>query len=219
MQRLYFVFCLIYISSCAPSHFVKPLAKGQRAVNASLGGPMIKFAGAKMPIPFTSITSAYGLTESLTVYGNLHPTALVFGVFQAELGLSKKVYYNDNLNFGISVSPAVNLAFDIWQYNFKIWPRMDLNTYREFNNKKNFLYLGADNWFETSRTNGYGEPQIHHWVFNPHLGHTFVRPKWNYTLELKFLAPGILRYPNAVDYVGFGNKGAIGAYMSVTRSF
>ena len=219
MKYFCLLFCVAYFCSCAPSRFVKPLGKGEKAINASLGGPLITFAGAPIPIPFTSISGGYGVSKSLTAYGSLHPTSLIFGVLQTELGVVKNIYYNDSLKFGFSAAPVVNLSIDRWEYNFKFWPELDLNAYWTFNKNKNFIYIGASNWFELSKTKGYGEKQVSHWIINPQLGHTFIRPKWNFNIEVKLLAPGIMRYPNVVDYIGVGNKGAIGTYLSITRRF
>ena len=219
MKYTYFFLGLLCLFSCSPSQFVKPLAKGQRAINTSIGGPLIKFAGADVPMPFTSITGGYGLTKSLTLYGNFHSTALIFGVFQTELGIIQNVYFSDSLNIGFSISPGLNMAMDKWEYNFKLWPRLDFNAYWSFNKNRNFIYVGVSNWFELSKTKGYGEPPIKHWLFNPELGHSFVTRKWNFKLEFKLLAAGLLRYPNVIEYVGFGERGAIGTYVGIARWF
>ena len=38
--------------SCAPSRIIKPLNKGEKAVSINAGGPLIGFAGTKIPVPF-----------------------------------------------------------------------------------------------------------------------------------------------------------------------
>ncbi len=111
------------------------------------------------------------------------------------------------------------MAFDRWDYNFKLWPQVDLNAYWNYKQKRNFFYTGVANWFELSSTKAHGEDQNTQWICNLHVGHTFVRNKWNYNLEAKYLAPGIERLPNVVDYKGFGSSGAAGLYFSVTRKF
>ena len=56
MLRLFaiVVFIGIVFQNCAPTRFVKPLAKNQNAIAANLGGPLIHFGKAVTPIPFTS---------------------------------------------------------------------------------------------------------------------------------------------------------------------
>jgi hypothetical protein len=53
-------------------------------------------------------------------------------------------------------------------------------------------------------------------IFSPQLGHVFERGKWNYTLEVKFLAPYLSNQNIVVDYVSpFGKRGAMGAYFGL----
>jgi hypothetical protein len=219
MKHLGLLFLITALTACAPSRFVRPLEKGQKAVNMNLGGPLIGFAGTTIPIPLTSLTGGYGLKPGFSVFGSLHTTSLLFGVIQLEAGAVKNIYRNDSIGLGFTFTPALNLAFDIWQTNFKAWPELDLNAYKEFGKNKNFYYLGVSNWFELSSKKAENEIQTTHWIINPHIGVNFVRPKWNYNLELKLLAPSVERLPNAVEYKGIGTRGAFGSYFSVSRKF
>ena len=56
--------------SCAPSRFVQPLEKDEKAITASLGGPLTQIPGvATIPIPHTNITYGQGITDKITVFG------------------------------------------------------------------------------------------------------------------------------------------------------
>lgn len=213
------IVALLFLGACTPSRFVKPLEKGQKAVNVHLGGPLIGFAGTTIPVPFTSVTGAYGIKENLTGFASVHTTALAFGVFQTDFGVVKQLTAQKNYIPAITFTPALNLAFDKWEYNFKWWPQLDINAYWHYKQKRHFFYVGIGNWFELSTKKAHGEKQQTHWIYNPHLGHTFVRDKWNYNLELKYLAPATERMPNVVDFKGFGSTGAAGVFLSVTRKF
>ena len=76
------------LMSCGPTRYVRPLEQGEMAVSATLGGPFIGFAGAVIPIPFTTVGAGYGITEKITAHANLHPTAMLFGTMQADLGVT-----------------------------------------------------------------------------------------------------------------------------------
>ncbi len=218
VHPLFFLLLLLAIS-CAPSRFVKPLEKGQKAINVHLGGPLIGFAGTTIPIPFTSVTGGYGLKENLTVFASIHTTALAFRVFETDIGIVKQLMAQKGYAPAITITPVINMAFDGWEYNFKFWPQIDINAYWHYKQKRNFFYIGLGNWFELSTNKAHNEKQLVHWIYNPHLGHTFVRNKWDYNLEVKYLAPTTERTPNVVDYKGFGSTGAVGVYFSVTRKF
>ncbi|MBK9319173.1 MAG: hypothetical protein IPM91_10340 [Bacteroidetes bacterium] len=53
----------LFISSCAPQRFVKPLEKQQQAVNASLGGVLFDYNGTTIPMPFLTLAYGYGLMK------------------------------------------------------------------------------------------------------------------------------------------------------------
>ena len=205
--------------SCAPSRIVRPLEKGEKQVSAHLGGPLMGFVGTVIPMPLTSVSYAHGVSDKVTVFGGIHTTAMLYGVFQTDIGVCYNLYKQDSSRFGLSVSPVINMAYDKWEGNFKFWPEIDINAYWEFNPKKSFAYLGVSNWFELVSKRAHDESQENRWIVNPHLGYTYVRKKWNYNFETKYLVPYLDTKPNVVDYKGVGGKGAVGIYFTFTRKF
>lgn len=218
---------IIFISilsffSCAPSRFVKPLKKGEKAINANFGGPLIGFAGTTIPIPFTSITYGHGLRNDITVFGGMHITSLAYGNFQTEIGMVKEFSKYDSTNKfvpGFSVIPAFNIITDKWENNLKVWPELDLNAYWDINKGKHFIYAGMSNWFELSMQKAHNEKQENHWIFNPHVGISGQTGKWINNFELKFIAPSYSHQNVVVDFKSIGNNGAIGLYYCITRKF
>ena len=213
------VISLLLIQSCTSSRVVRPLKKGEQQISANLGGPLLGFAGMTIPMPLTSIAYARGITNDLTGFMGVHTTSMLFGVIQTDIGACYNVYHPDSSQFGVSVSPALNIAYDKWEKNSKLWPSVDINAYWEFTPNKSFIYTGVSNWFEFAKERAHGEKQEHKWLINPHLGYTYVRNKWNYNIETKWLVPNIGTKPNVVDYRGVGGKGAIGLYFTFTRKF
>ncbi len=70
----------IYISSCAPACFVKPLADKQKAVNLSVGGPLFKYSDLVVPMPLLTATYGYGIDSTLTGFGALNITSALYGM-------------------------------------------------------------------------------------------------------------------------------------------
>lgn len=208
-----------FIQSCAPSRVVRPFEKNQKAISASLGGPLIGFAGTTIPMPLTSLSYAQGVTDNVTLFGGFHTTAMLYGVVQTDIGACVNVYHPDSSKFGISFNPVLNFAFDTWEGNKRIWPEIDINAYWEFKNKGSFMYIGASNWFELSNNKAHDEKIEDRWLFNPHLGYTYSRKKWNYNIEMKYLLPYKETFPNVVDYRGINGNGAVGLYFNFTRKF
>ena len=80
---LYLGICLtLVMMSCAPSRYVRPLDKGEVALNVHAFGPLIKFGGAVVPVPLTSVGVGYGLRNNLTLHGTVHTTAALYGTIQ-----------------------------------------------------------------------------------------------------------------------------------------
>jgi hypothetical protein len=218
MRNIFYFLIILLAASCAPSRFVKPLTKGEIAAGANLGGELIHFAGAVIPIPLTSVYAGYGCTDRTTVYGGIHTTSALFSVFQVDIGATCNVWQKDSSRTGFSVSPALNIAFD--KSSFKLWPALDLNYYRSFGKKYSYWYAGVSNWFELSRLKAHGELQKEHWLFSPQAGVNFSKKNvWQHQVEMKFLGVNRSNKNIVVDYATPMNKGAIGIYYSIIRKF
>jgi hypothetical protein len=207
---------LFFISSCTPSRLVKPLKKGEQTLSGSFGGPLIKFSGAPIPLPFSTVSYAKGLTNKVSGFAGLHTTALLFGNFQTDLGACIDAYSKNKI--GISITPAIQAAVSYKDINsFRLWPSIDLNARYEFD--KGFLYLGTHNWLETSKMRVH-ETKQNKWILPTfHLGFTKTNTKWNHQFEAKWYLPSTAVYPGVVDYIGLNKKGAFGIFYCITRKF
>jgi hypothetical protein len=212
--------------SCGPSRFIKPLEHKQHALSASLGGALMDVPGiATIPMPNTSLGYGYGAIPEMTVFGNWYTTAAVFGDIQLDAGCSYRVWKNDKM--GVTVSPSVNFMMDVFEMNARLWPQLDANYYFDYwsktnegkigKKKTNFFYAGFSNWFELQSTRAHDLEQPNRLFFNPQVGHTFQRGKWDFTLEVKFLTPYVSNKNIVVDYYSpFGNMGGMGTYFGLT---
>ncbi len=210
---------LIGLFSCAPSRFVKPLEKNQKALSFSFGGPGIMYSGAPIPIPFSTLGYAQGINNSITAFGALHFTSSLFGNLQADLGASCKLFELKS-GLGISASPAIQLAYHVgWANTLRAWPTADINLYYHVFKKPSYLYGGLNVWFEFSKYKAHGELQTHHLIPNLQLGYVLVKQKWQHQFEFKFLGLGIPNTPGVVDYVGVNGKGSMGIYYNLIRTF
>jgi hypothetical protein len=210
---------IVFFQNCAPTRFVKPLAKKQNAIAANLGGPLIHFGKAVTPIPFTSLMYGRGITNSTTAFGSIHLTSLLYGNVQTDIGVCQNIYKHDSLKFGITCNPAINMIYDKWTNKFKAWPQLDVNIYKDILKQKAFVYVGLTNWLELSKTKAHEQKVTNHVLINPHVGLTYNTKKWGYTLECKFLQMNQKNKPNIVDYVGIKGNGAVGIYLNFVRRF
>ena len=227
LKRIWILTCgspillMLWVVSCAPSRFVKPLDKKQSAVNLSVGGPLFKYGNDDivMPMPFLSAAYAYGIDSSLTAFAGLNLTSGLYGNVQSDFGLLKQLVTQKGMFPSISSSLALNWIYRD-RYNKRLFPQWDIYAYWEYGQKKNFFYTGIDNWFELAQNRGFDEKQEYHWFVSPLLGHVFNWEKWTFSTEFKFIAPNISNKSMVVDYVSPArDKGALGFYIGVTRKF
>lgn len=210
---------LFGLFSCAPSRFVKPLEKNQKAISFSFGGPGILYSGAPIPIPFSTLAYAQGINSSITAFGALHFTSSLFGNLQADLGASCQLFELKS-GLGLSAIPALQLAYSVGTAKtLRAWPSGDINVYYHLFKKPSYLYGGLNAWFEFSKYKAHNELQTRHVIPNLQLGYVLVKPKWQHQFEFKFIGMGILNTPGVVEYVGLNGKGSIGFYYNLIRTF
>ena len=215
-MRIYlFIFLALTVLSCASSRFVEPLSKNQQAVSFNIGGSLIDFGGATIPVPLSSLTYAYGLSNKLTAFGSLHTTSLIFNNLQTEVGVLSQIRGQENYIPGFSSVLALNYITEFSLGNSKLWPQIDGNAYWNLNNNKHRLYLGYSIWIDTDMID---ENKMG--IANPHLGYTYKIKLWEIGTELKFLAPS---YDNTKVFLPYqsltGVKGATGLYFNISKHF
>jgi hypothetical protein len=207
----------IFFATCAPSRFVKPLKKNQQAIQASFGGPTIKFGKAIIPVPFTTVAYARGITDKLTAFGGLHTTSLLFSNLQTDLGITADAFKIVPRVYCV-VSPAIQVAYNLRnKTGFKVWPSIDINL--RYDQNKGYVYLGAMSWIELSKTKAFNEPQKRRAIPNLQFGYCKTNTKWHHTFELKYLGLGVPTKPGIVDYIGINKKGSFGLYYGLTYLF
>ena len=219
LKKIALFICCICIFSCAPSHFIKPLEKKQHAANVSLGGPLIKFGTATIPIPFITATYGYGIDSTFTGFASLNVTSALYGNLQMELGATKQLLKQKGYFPALSFNPVINFIYHDSK-SYKFYPQLDINAFWEYGKHKNFIYVGVDNWFELSQKKAYDLKQQNHWFVSPMIGHSFSGKKWNFNIEAKVIAPNLSNEKLVVDYqTPFRDNGAFGIYLGYTRKF
>lgn len=210
---------LLLIAACAPSRFVEPLAKGETAISGSLGGPVFSNLGPPMPVPLTSAVVGHGFTENITGYAGMHFTSLGFGVVQTEWGAVFNLLSPDSNIAGLSGGLTANTAFDVFEGNFRLWPQVDINVRWPVGAKRNLFYAGASNWFEPRNTAYLDQPQKNKLVPAIQTGYIWRGEQWDIGVEAKWMGIGFTNQETVVEYVSFGNSGAVGLYVSLTRKW
>ncbi len=212
---------VLLLLSCAPTRFYKPLEKGEQAVTATFGGPLINIPNvAPMPIPFTSLGYGRGISDKLTVFGSWQTTSSIFGVIHLDFGATQHLWKNEKM--GLSATLGGNFLVDIFKWEPSLYPQLSANYYYTYkqnqeNNSMSDFYVGTENWFDLRSNLAHEVPNSYRILWNIHLGHTFRKNLWSYQIEVKLLAP-YLNNDVVVDYISpFGQRGGMGFYFGVQR--
>ena len=219
ITKIYSMLILLFLIGCSPIRHVKPLEFKQHAVNISLGGPLIKFGSATIPIPFISASYGYGLDTGLTLFSGFNITSALYGNAQIDLGCTKEFLKQKKWIPGISITPQLNFIYRNPDA-YKLYPQMAINSYWEYNKKGNLIYCSLDNWFELATTRKYDVKQENNWIIVPTIGHVFKGEKWDFNIETKIIAPNLSNEKLVIEYkTPFKTNGAFGVYLSLTRKF
>jgi len=215
-------FAYLFITTqfaCSPIKFIKPLKKNQHGAMVSLGGPLIKYGSATIPIPFLTANYGYGIDSTLTGFASFNVTSALFGNFQMELGATKQLLKQKKYFPSISFTPVANIIFRN-KDAYKLYPQIAMNAFWEYGKRKNLIYFSLDNWFEFAKKRAHEVKQTNHWIFMPTAGHIFTGKKWSFTVEAKIIAPNLSNEKLVVEYqTPLKNNGAFGIYLGCTRKF
>jgi hypothetical protein len=218
MKYLFFI-AVVILASCSGTRHVIPLKKGENAVSADLGGPLFKFSGLVIPMPLTSLAYSRGVSDKLTVTGAVHTTSLLFGVYHLEgRGLMKMREWNEGRS-GLSFSPGFHTMIDKWESRFSFYPYGDFYYYRFTGEKNNHFFAGMSLFFDVRSKKAFEVENSHRAIHNLTAGYKWVRPKFTWSVELKYLNFMRDNRNIVVEYIAPAHHGALGIYFGVTKTF
>jgi len=84
-----------FIVGCGAVQPVRVLPEGQTSLTASLGGAVGVSTSPVGIVPYTVVGAAHGLTDQVTLHGNVHAIMAVFGVIGLDAGASVRVCKQD----------------------------------------------------------------------------------------------------------------------------
>lgn len=198
-----FVACLI---SCNTSRVVKPLEKGETRVAVDLGGPVVGF-----PIPMSSISGAYGISEKLSVFGGFHTTTIAYQSLQFDLGANYSFMETQKWKPGISGSLILNPIIDMRVGNSSLFPETAFNFYWQLQ-QRHVPFIGITNWFDVAKgTVELEKGKLMHPAF--YLGYNYEGAKWVFGVEVKWLNFNKELMIPQVEHTSLGGKGAVGVYF------
>lgn len=100
--------CTVFITGCMTMPGARPLHPGEHQVGVSLGGPIVKFGDANVPLPGAVLEGRSGLTylanKPVDLNYGINATAIGFGIAQLHLGASWLMLDQDGARPALSVT-------------------------------------------------------------------------------------------------------------------
>lgn len=206
------ILSLLALSACASSHFVRPLGRGNGAVHASLGGPLVKLGGAVFPTPIATVGGGYGVRDDVDVYLDANLTALAFG----DLHLTPTVAWHPLISERGAV-PTVTVAGSLnFLTDFEVaraLPQLTAAAAWALGRKRHMIYAGFD---LAVSFEGKG------WVplFGPFIGGELrVGRRVGLTLEAKWIAPDFDSTPPAPAWIAPAGQGYLSLLLGLNVYF
>jgi hypothetical protein len=216
MKKILFIVALAYMVACTPARVIETLPKGTTQIQGNFGGPMIEFAGLKIPIPATAIAVNHGITDKTTLSGGIHLTSLAFENYQIDLGVHHQLLKPNGKKPGITGSLQMNVFQSMYHKDFRLWPETQLAGYWKIKSSTVFIQPGA--WWELSATKAFQEPQTNRWIPYISIGARFPHKSWNFGLDIRYMGMNLSNQDKIVYYATPFNKGASGVYLSATKT-
>jgi len=204
--------------ACAPTRALAPLEAHQAAVTASLGGPIVEFAGAPIPLPITSVGVIYGLDGKTNLHAAVYPTNLaLFGVFGFDVGASRELVTPDGPRPRVMVDVSAytfagNVAEGDPKGGFRLFPDASVIVSWPIpggaEQARTIPYVGVDNFVEVLPSPRY-VPSL---VFGDQLR---VGKRVGLQLEGKWVAPWVDTDPLVPHWYGVRRRGAFSVQLGV----
>lgn len=207
-----FLFFVVYIaiiaSGCGITQPVRPIEEGKTELIASLGGPVIPVGETAFPLPYLNVGLLHGIKQNLTLYGNVHVTALLFKDVGLDAGFSSRLLPEKGVRPEIAFNGKVYFFWDAFRGSTtRLYPSGTVTASLRIG-EQSLLYGGADNLYQFTNSTLY---------VSPFIGYQFaISDGMQMQLESKWLAMNHDTRHGIFEGLGsIGGKGNIGFYIGL----
>jgi hypothetical protein len=126
-QALAEVFLLLSAAGCSVTQPVRVLDQGEVRVAASVGGPVVPSAIPTVVIPYATAGAMVGVSEGVTVTGNVHIPLGALKTFGLDGGAAGRFVHEKGLVPEITGKGAALVLTDFTAGSFRLFPFFSLN--------------------------------------------------------------------------------------------
>jgi hypothetical protein len=217
MMRLFGVFVVLVLANCSTYSSVRPLAPGQHAVSATLGGAIASVPNlAPIPVPNITVEGRHGLIPHLELQYGVNALPALFGVANLHAGLNYQ--FNDDSGGALPVFTVSEKLFGFSNLvnpgqankSFYALSQTDLFASWEFYDQR--VYVGAAAYVPLT-TLAFGAAPVVGVDVSP--GLSWLRLQ----LEGRWLSPWANTDYAVVEWLSPGGRGGIAVQGSVAFVF
>ncbi len=213
------VLCFSLILGCSAHTNLEPVGKGNFESAISLGGPFIPIAETKIPTPYLSIGTNYGMSENFNVDGNLHITSIFYQVAGFDFGTTWFPILNKGMIPTWGIQPRFLLLTSFKgnvESRFRIYPLLSSSTAWQLGS--GLIYAGFD--FVVPLTEPDYDSESVDVIISPFTGYRWnIGENLKLLTELKWLGANVQSNQLAVEYIKIGGYGAFSIMLSLEKEF
>ncbi|KAB2924278.1 MAG: hypothetical protein F9K22_06750 [Bacteroidetes bacterium] len=209
LHTVILVAALAAAGGCSATQPVAPVRGGETVLLSSLGGPVIPLDGLAIPAPYVTLGAVHGVTEDVSVYGNVHVTAALFKNAGLDAGVVTDIVTGEGAVPSVSVNGRGYFFWDVGRGGKepRFFPAVTLAA-RSATGERSAFFLGADNLFQLHRF---------YYIISPFAGFRFpLSASVTAQTEVKWLgANKETRHGIFEGATSVGGHGGLGLFLSV----
>ena len=198
---------------CGATQPVRVLDEGKTEASLSLGGPIIQFGSAPIPVPYLTIGAMHGCTNDLTLTANAHLLSAALGDIGLDAGAAMRLIKQDGAIPEVTGKVQLYLFDNIAHgpNSPRFFPMISLNG-SYLIGESSLFYAGIDNVFQLSKPS---------YILSPFIGTEFyISRRISGQIETKWMAANINTSHGILEgYASLGGSGNIGIFLGLIYSF
>ena len=204
---------LVLVAGCATMNGARPLEPGQPAVGVTLGGAVLEFADAPIPLPNAVVEARHGLTRvadrPLDLSYGLNVTPLAFGLLQGHVGSSWLLFDQHGAAPALSLTDRVFFAVDPAP---QAWAANQLEVTASWLAGNQLVYVSLSQYLDLPRPSLVLTPAVGAPLDPGEPGGLFVQP------EVRYYGANLANDLNTIPWIPDG-VGALGISIGLGSRF
>jgi hypothetical protein len=208
-SSLAFSLLALLMNGCSTTEPVRVLEPGEVRIVASVGGPVVPSAVPTVVIPYATFGLMKGVTDQLTVTGNVHALLAGLVTLGVEGGAACRLVREEGAIPEVTAKAQALVMTNFTPGSFRLFPLCSVNgSYRVGNDV--LAYLGAESLFQFT-----GED---HYFLGPFMGaEVAVSRRVRLQVEAKWMAANISTRDGVFEgQSSFHGKGSFGMFLGAS---